>query len=149
MLKFSNRFKFADWPNSNVPDSSAGVYVVWEGDLLIYAGMSGRGYDPEIASTKKQYGLVTRLRSHASGRLSGDQFCVYVANRLVIPSLTQSDLGRFANSELTLDKLTKRYIHDRFEYQFAACESGTEAMLHEKALLRGEILGVKPLLNPR
>ena len=63
---------------------SAGVYVVWQGDLLIYAGMSGRQIEKNLG--KKKYGLITRLDSHAKGRLSGDQFNVYVANRLVVPN---------------------------------------------------------------
>ena len=33
-------------------------------------------------------GLYSRLNSHALGWRSGDQFCVYVADRLVLPTLT-------------------------------------------------------------
>ena len=36
MSDFSHRHRFADWPNSEVPAVAAGVYVVWEGDKLIY-----------------------------------------------------------------------------------------------------------------
>jgi len=43
--------------------------------------MSGREIDTKTKTLPKKYGLVTRLNSHASGRLSGDQLCVYVANR--------------------------------------------------------------------
>lgn len=74
---FSPRRRFSDWPNADVPTVAAGVYVIWEAETLIYAGMCGR--ELEKASDKQRYGLVTRLHSHASGRLSGDQFCVYVA----------------------------------------------------------------------
>ena len=147
--QFSPRYKFADWPNPAVPNCTAGVYLVWEGETFVYAGMSGRGFDPDVAAKRTRYGLVTRLASHAAGRLSGDQFCVYVANRLVIPSLMPDHLQKFACGELTLDQLTRAYIHSRFEYQFAACPSGEEAFRLEKALLRGEILGVRPQLNPR
>ena len=148
-IEFSPRFKFADWPNRAVPNRTPGVYLVWENETFVYAGMSGRGFDPEVAATRQRYGLVTRLASHAAGRLSGDQFCVYVANRLVIPSLTPEDLQRFAHGELTLDRLTRQYIHTRFEYQFCVCATGEEAFRLENALLQGEMLGVKPLLNPR
>ena len=85
---FSERYWFRDWPNPTVPAVVAGVYVVWQGDQLIYAGMSGRQIEKKLG--KKKYGLVTRLDSHAKGRLSGDQFNVYVANRLVIPGLEPS-----------------------------------------------------------
>jgi hypothetical protein len=59
--------------------------------------------------------IIQRLANHASGRLSGDQFCVYVANRLVLPSLGLDELRKFALGENTLDRLTKAYIHRNFE----------------------------------
>jgi hypothetical protein len=39
MSDFSHRHRFADWPNAEVPAVAAGVYVVWDGDKLIYCGM--------------------------------------------------------------------------------------------------------------
>jgi hypothetical protein len=54
--------------------------------------------------------LEPRLNSHASGRLSGDQFCVYVANRFVIPSLRAEELPLFESGRLTLDTRTKTFI---------------------------------------
>ena len=37
---------------------------------------------------KKAKGLWTRLNSHAIGRSSGDQFCVYACDRFVVPHLS-------------------------------------------------------------
>ena len=54
-----------------------------------------------------------------SGRLSGDQFCVYVANRYVVPELKPRELPLFASGELNLDALAKRYITEHFSYSFA------------------------------
>ena len=79
-MNFSKRYRFADWPNVSIPLVAAGTYAIWDKDLLVYCGMSGRGIEKAVADDKKKYGLVTRLNSHASGRLSGDQFCVYVAD---------------------------------------------------------------------
>ena len=143
---FSPRHRFSEWPNADVPSVAAGVYAIWEADTLIYCGMSGR--ELEKAADKSRYGLITRLHSHASGRLSGDQFCVYVANRLVIPSLTADHLPRFANGELNLDRLTKAYIQERFEYQYAVVASSSEAFALEKRCREGREFGVKPVLNP-
>ena len=67
----------------------------------------------------------------------------------MIPSLTPEVLQKFAHGEETLDRLTRQDIRVRFEYQFCACATGEEAFRLEKALLQGEMLGVKPLLNPR
>ena len=64
-----------DGTTSFTPISAAGVYVVWREGQLIYAGMSGRNIEKQ--QHRKKYGLVTRLESHAKGRLSGDQFNAY------------------------------------------------------------------------
>ena len=148
MSEFSPRHKFSAWPNADLPAVAVGVYVVWEGETLVYAGMSGREFEKAVASARVKFGLVTRLASHASGRLSGDQFCVYVANRLVIPSLQPDMLPKFASGELNLDRLTRAYIHERLEYQFATVESSTEAYELERECRNGARFGVKPLLNP-
>lgn len=148
MAQFSRRHRFADWPNPDVPVVAAGVYVIWDREELIYCGMSGREFEKALAASKKKYGLLTRLQSHALGRLSGNQFCVYVANRLVIPSLVATDLARFRTGELNLDQLTRDYIHQRFEYQFAVMRSSHEAYALERACREGRQFGVKPLLNP-
>ena len=47
--------------------------------------MSGK--DIEKNQHKRMYGLVKRLGQHTSGRLSGDQMNVYVANRFVVPEI--------------------------------------------------------------
>jgi len=148
MREFSQRFRFADWPNPAVPLATAGNYAIWSGEQLIYCGMAGRQFDPAKADGKRPYGLYTRLASHASGRLSGDQFCVYVANRLVLPELEGKVLPRFASGELTLDALTRQYIHARLEYQFVCVESSHEAFALERECRRGVTFGAKPTLNP-
>lgn len=148
MPDFSPRHRFSDWPNADVPAVATGVYAVWDGETLIYCGMSGRGFEKALEG-KARVGLTTRLASHASGRLSGDQFCVYVANRLVIPKLTGEQLAQFADGRLTLDALTRQYIHERLEYQFACVETSAEAFELERRCRDGSVFGVKPLLNPR
>ena len=145
-MQFSERFKFSDWPNKQIPLVAAGIYAIWNGDELFYCGMSGREIEKNLH--KKKYGLVTRLHSHATGRLSGDQFCVYVANRLVIPSLKQTDFPFFASGELKLDSLTKSYIYDHLDYQYVLVDSSAEAYAVEIKARNGELFGQKPRLNP-
>ena len=106
-MNFSDKFWFRDWPNPDIPIVAAGVYSIWHHDELIYCGMSGREIEKPDNQNKNKYGIYNRLNSHASGRLSGDQFCVYVANRLVIPQLKQEDLEHFASGDVNLDQLTK------------------------------------------
>lgn len=74
---------------------------------------------------------------------------MWLTNRLVIPNLKQEDLQRFACGELTLDKLTKKYIHDHLEYQYTLVESSSEAYALEGLARSGELVNQKPLLNPR
>ncbi|MBB5270875.1 hypothetical protein [Quisquiliibacterium transsilvanicum] len=148
MKRFSPLFNFSRWKPDLVPPVAAGVYAIWEDNNLVYCGMSGRGFDPSIAATKTKHGLVTRLHSHASGRLSGDQFCVYVANRLVIPKLESSQLAAFASGELTLDQLTRKYIRERLSFQFATTPTSQGAYALEAECRSGKIFGAKPLLNP-
>jgi hypothetical protein len=147
VVQFSDPYKFSDWPNNVVLPFAAGVYAIWEKETLIYCGMSGRDIGKAQSTQRKKCGLITRLASHASGRLSGDQFCVYVANRLVIPALQIEQLTKFASGELTLDRLTKAYIHERFHYRFAVVDSGAQARELERKALMGLVFGSKPLLN--
>ena len=145
---FSEKHPFSAWPNPKIPPICAGVYAIWEEEQLVYCGMSGRGIDAAVKTGKTRYGLVTRLNSHANGRLSGDQFCVYVANRLVIPLLAQEQLSLFGDGRLTLDRLTKEYITRNFTYQYVIVQSSSAAYDLEMSCRRGEVFGAKPLLNP-
>ena len=81
--------RVGDWHNPAVPNGRIGVYTVWRGDQLIYVGMAGRalgpGADAGRPAAAKLTGLRRRLASHASGRRSGNQFCIYVFGRLVLP----------------------------------------------------------------
>lgn len=88
-------YSFGTWPNPVVPAFGAGVYTIWHTDgRFIYVGMSGRGITADTVRRNTPQGLYTRLQSHASGRRSGDQCCVYVADRLVLPSLSPEDIGQ-------------------------------------------------------
>jgi hypothetical protein len=63
-----------------------------------YVGMGGRsltkaGITKGRRDTAKIGGLRQGLTSHAAGRRSGDQFCLYVADRLVLPTLAAARIG--------------------------------------------------------
>jgi hypothetical protein len=91
---------FANWPDHAVPTFGAGVYTIWHEDgRLIYVGMSGRGITAGTIQRNTPQGIYTRLHSHASGRRSGDQFCVYVADRLVLPTLSQDDTAAIGSGK--------------------------------------------------
>ena len=83
--------------------------------------MSGRAMTSDGTESpdepKKAKGLRTRLNSHAMGRRSGDQFCVNVCDRFVVPRLTSEQQREIGDGLLSLDALTKKYIHDNLDYR--------------------------------
>jgi hypothetical protein len=53
---------FQDWPNEQVLKRVAGVYTVWDGERLLYVGMSGRamvGEDLEVGAGDR--GMVKKV----------------------------------------------------------------------------------------
>src|SRR4051794_13283961 len=69
---------FSDWPIAAVPRSGSIVYTIWDrAGRFIYVGMAGR-------AGATGAGPFGRLASHASGRRSGDQFCIYICDRFVL-----------------------------------------------------------------
>jgi hypothetical protein len=91
---------------------------------LIYVGIAGRNPNGS--------GLASRLRSHASGRRSGDQFCVYVADHYVMPDLTRQQIEAIRDGELSMDLLVRDCIHTRFAYRFAIADTYAKAMSFER-----------------
>ena len=144
---------FRDWPNPAVPKVAAGVYTIWRDRELVYVGVSGRGLTGEAISShhgsgSKSQGLYSRLSSHWAGRRSGDQFCVYVADRLVLQTLTRPEIEEVAAGRLSIDRLVRTYIHDHLGYRFAEAPDGRTAFHWEKLLCSGKWKGQRPLLNP-
>jgi hypothetical protein len=132
-------YSFADWPNPSVPAFGAGVYTIWHKDgRFIYVGMSGRGITAETIRRNTPQGLYTRLQSHASGRRSGDQFCVYVADRLVLPNLTQTEVADIGSGRHQMDAFVRRYIHENLSYRFVMLPDGAAAYTVEAAIKNGE-----------
>jgi hypothetical protein len=145
--------RFQDWPNDQVPKRAAGVYSVWDDDRLLYVGMSGRAMtaeDLEVSPNGRVVakGLWTRLNAHASGRRSGDQFCVYVCDRFVVPALTSSQQHQLAAGGLSLDDLTRTFVRDHLAYRFVVTDEGAEAARLEAEVRRGALLVGRPYLNP-
>jgi hypothetical protein len=140
---------FASWPNSLVPNFGAGVYTIWHQDgRFIYVGMSGRGITTDTVRRNTPQGIYTRLQSHASGRRSGDQFCVYVADRLVLPALSQEDVAAIAAGRHQMDAFVRRYIHENLSYRFVVLPDGAAAYAVETTIKNGGWGHGRPFLNP-
>ncbi len=133
---------FSDWPVGDVPRTGSLVYTVWDrDDTFVYVGMSGR------TSMQAGTGPWGRLNSHASGRRSGDQFCIYVCDRLVVPTL-HNRLEELRSGALSLDRETKAYIRERLGFRWIAVAGPAGAFAMERSIQRGLLPAGKPVLNP-
>ena len=113
-LESGPSYRFAEYPTLThvIPGSGAGVYSIWdEARALIYVGVAGRN--------PAGRGLASRLRSHASGRRSGDQFCVYVADHYVMPDLDRAQVEAIRDGRVSMDGLVRERIHAAFVWSLA------------------------------
>src|SRR3954467_10070957 len=136
--------RFADYATlaEVIPGSGAGVYTIWDDSgNLVYVGIAGRN----PAGT----GLASRLRSHASGRRSGDQFCVYVADHYVLPELTRAQIEAIRDSTLSFDALVREKIHAAFSFRFVQTADYTAALALEADVKVGGLAAGPPRLNPK
>ena len=85
-------------------------------ESLIYVGMAGRSLTESMIAARREgqptarLGLASHLGSHAGGRRSGDQFCVYVADRLVLPALAAWQVEAIGTGGLSMDALVRSFV---------------------------------------
>jgi len=148
-LRYGAAYWFANWPNPAVPTLGAGVYTVWDNDgRFIYVGTSGRETTAETNDRNKPPGIYARLQSHASGCRRDDQFCVYVADRLVLPTLSRKNIAVIASGRHQMDAFVRRYIHENLCYRFVMLPDGATAYAAEATIKSGGWEHGRPLLNP-
>ena len=90
-----------------------------------------------------------RLKAHAAGRRSGNQFCVYVCDRFVVPGLTPEQQRQIEAGELFLDQLTRAHIRANYSYRFTVTPDAESASRLELKVRRGALAAGKPFLNPK
>jgi len=88
------------------------------------------------------------LASHASGRRSGDQFCISVCDRLVLPTLSLQQIQDAARGQLSLDGLTRQLIRQSLCYRFTLVSDAVAARAVERVIKREGLASSPPLLNP-
>jgi hypothetical protein len=144
-LEYGELHRFADFPAlTELPRSGAAIYTIWDDDgALVYVGVSGR-------STTSRTVPWGRLRSHWSGRRSGDQFCVYVADHSVLPSLTREQIEAIAAPQPTLymDDLVATVVREQFGFRVAVAPDYVAALAIEGAIKAGALAAGRPRLNP-
>jgi hypothetical protein len=148
VLTRGTSYPFSEGLHESLPHSKPGVYTIWRHAEFVYVGIAGRSLDPPLEQ-KSSRGLRDRLRSHYTGRRSGDQFCIYVCDRLVLSSLSAEQINQVVTGSLSLDALTRSYIHQHLGYRFCETETYRQAMLIETFLADGRHPIGRPVLNPR
>jgi hypothetical protein len=137
---------FSDWPARHFEAGPSGVYTIWEDVTFLYVGMAWAHRDdvkPKVS------GVFGRLASHASGRRSGDQFCIYISDRFVVPELSDEDTAALSRGERLLDARTRAFIHDHLAYRVVTTSSGAEARELELRVRRvGLERSGRPDINP-
>ena len=138
----TSRISFGEDPRTHIPKTGSIIYSVWDYDeKFIYIGISG------LQKSLEKREPLSRMIAHASGKRSGDQFCIYIHDFFVIPELIQNGIYTPLRGEL--DQLTKSYIHDNLYYRFISFQSDdSDEVVRglENKIKSGEI-GVIPFLN--
>ena len=111
--------RFADWPNRDVPKGKPGVYLIYLGNDLKYVGMASAN-------------LYGRLNQHARGRRSGDQFCVYVSDRLVMKNLTAEQINGISEGTYSLDHQIRDFIRTELSYRYVLAPDDPTARTLER-----------------
>ena len=126
--ELSPRYRFATVEWRDVPDT-AGVYVIYDGDSVLYVGMAGRN---------GRGSLRNRLRDHRSGQIV-NMFAQYLflARVQFIPEerITHPRDAKAA---------CHAYIVERCAFAFCSTDDGLSALALEKVLK----LELAPALNP-
>ena len=133
---------FSEDPRTHIPSNGSIIYSVWDrDDQFIYVGISG------TQKSLERRNPVTRMQAHASGRRSGDQFCVYVHDFYVIPKLVEG--GSYSPERGGLDNLTKKYIHENLFYRFVHIGSDDSDVVvrNLEDQIKSGVLGLTPVLN--
>ena len=133
---------FSEDPRKHISDNGSIIYSVWDKQQkFIYIGISG------LQKSLEKRSPLSRMVSHASGRRSGDQFCIYIHDFYVIPKLVEK--GNYEPSVGSLDKLTKEFIHNNLSYRFVQFDSDDSDLIVRKLenQIKSGILGFSPILN--
>ena len=76
--------------------------------------------------------LFGHLNQHARVRRSGDQFCVYVSDRLVMNNLTDEQLDGIGDGTYSLDHQIRDFIRTELSYRYILVPDDPSARALEK-----------------
>lgn len=116
---FSSEVELRPFTTSNInhiPEYGSIIYTVFlDRNEFIYVGIGGLS-----GKSVKERNPRSRIIQHAQGRRSGDQFCIYIQDFYVIPSIIQK---AYEPKKGYLDTLTKEFIQKRLSYRYIVVQS--------------------------
>ena len=105
----TNLISFAKDPANYVPGTGSIIFSVWNKKReFLYIGISGT----QLRPADREH--LTRMRSCWSGTRGGNQFCNYIRDTYIVPTLQKGEHDLSALAELT-----KEYIRENLSYKFA------------------------------
>ena len=116
---FDSSSELRPFANSNIKDIPAHgsiIYTVFlDKSEFIYVGIGGLSGKSVIDRNPR-----SRIRQHTQGTRSGDQFCIYIQDFYVLPTLLSQP---YIPVKGHLDRLTKEFIQTRLSYRYAVIQS--------------------------
>jgi hypothetical protein len=100
----------------DIPSHGSIIYTVFlDKSEFIYVGIGGLSGKSVIDRNPR-----SRIRQHTQGTRSGDQFCIYIQDFYVLPTLLSQP---YTPVKGHLDRLTKEFIQTRLSYRYAVIQS--------------------------
>lgn len=118
-LLFSTEVELCPFTTSNIkniPEYGSILYTVFlDSKEFIYVGIGGLS-----GKSVKERNPRSRIIQHSQGRRSGDQFCIYIQDFYVIPSIINKT---YEPMKGYLDTLTKEFIQSRLTYRYLVVQT--------------------------
>lgn len=128
---------------SKIPEYGSILYAIFLDEKeFIYIGIGGIA-----GKTSRSRDPRSRIREHTSGRRSGDQFCIYIQDFYVIPTLLNKE---YRPQKGHLDRLVKEFIQSRLSFRFVVFQSEDSNLIVrklEREIQEGLHLNMKPSIN--
>jgi hypothetical protein len=101
---------------NHIPSFGSIIYTVFlDQTEFIYVGIGGLS-----GKSAQDRNPRSRIIQHAQGRRSGDQFCIYIQDFYVIPSIINT---QYTAQKGYLDTLTKEFIQKRLTYRYLVVQT--------------------------
>jgi hypothetical protein len=101
---------------NHIPSFGSIIYTVFlDRSEYIYVGIGGLS-----GKSVHERDPRSRIIQHAQGRRSGDQFCIYIQDFYVIPSIINT---QYTPKKGYLDIITKDFIQKRLSYRYLVVQS--------------------------